>query len=154
MAEGRAWLKAELCFYSFPANPGPEVANSRFLSKSLERAGRGPGRRRADILLSRKGAIRPETTHQQPPQGTLPGDAGMNTGSGAPWSGVAEGHLLAAMSVPTLRPWWHPDHVLSLMLSEAGDGDKEPFNSMGFCCGVGPFDATAPHCLLLLHQKE
>lgn len=120
-----------------------------FLLKSFERAGREPGGRRADVLLSRKGAIHPGSRTS-----TLPGDAGMNARSGAPWSGVAEGYLLAAMSVPKLRPWWHLDHVLSLMLLEASDGDKEPFKSMGFCCSLGPFATTAPHCRSFCTQRR
>lgn len=55
--------------------------------------------------------------------GTLPGT---NTRLGVPWSGIAEVYLLAAMSIPKLRSWWLLDHVLSLNLLEAGDGDKEP----------------------------
>lgn len=65
-----AWLKAGLCFCSFSANAGPEVANSRFLLESFEGAERGAGRKKADALLSWERAIHPRpctTSHRRGP---------------------------------------------------------------------------------------
>lgn len=53
-------------------------------------------------------------------------------------SSAAQGHLLAAVSVPMVRLQWHPDHVLA----EAGDENEEPFH--GFLLQPGLFCTTAP----------
>lgn len=96
LAVGRAWLKARLAagmvgFCSFPTDPGKLLDP---VQNHLEGQGRGPGR---EVFLPRKGAICPESTHQQLPEGTFLGTLVMNTGWVHPGPGN-RGTLTQSMS--------------------------------------------------------